>query len=106
MQVDAHYLQLYLWRFVSDENLPENINYLQRKACHNFNIIAGMLSSGTYGKLVPEKMKFYAYDVNKNSFPRGIGELKPPPTDIDGTKMFSQNICKINMTKKLRKYNV
>ena len=21
MQVDAHYLQLYLWRFVSDENL-------------------------------------------------------------------------------------
>ena len=67
----------------------ENINYLQRKACHNFNIIAGMLSSGSYGKLVPEKMKFYSYDVNKNSFPRGIGELKPPPTDIDGTKMFS-----------------
>ena len=49
-----------------------------------------MLSSGSYGKLVPEKVKFYAYDANKHSFPRGIGELRAPPTDTDGSKMYSE----------------
>ena len=75
----------------------ENINYLQRKACHNYNIIAGMLSSGSYGNLVPEKMKFYAYDVNKHSFPKGIGDLKSPPTDKDGSKMFTEEQRNANL---------
>jgi len=68
----------------------ENINYLQRKACYQFNMLAGMLSSGQYGNLVPSKLRFYAYDANQHSFPKGIQFMSAPPTDIDGARMHSK----------------
>lgn len=50
----------------------ENINYLQRKACYQFNMLAAILSSENYGNLVPDKLKFYSFDANIHSFPKGI----------------------------------
>ena len=68
----------------------ENINYLQRKACYQVNMLAELLSSGVYGNLVPNKLKFYAYDANKHSLPRGIPHMTSPPEDIYGTKTHSK----------------
>jgi hypothetical protein len=51
----------------------ENINYLQRKACFQFNLAAETLKlDKTYGDLIPNYLKFYAYDTNLHGFPKGL----------------------------------
>ena len=42
----------------------ENVNYLQRKAAHQFNLVIETLSSEVlYGDMVGHKLNFYSYDA-------------------------------------------
>lgn len=60
-------------------------NYLQRKAAYQFNLAAASLQlNDDYSDLVPNYVKFYAYDTNVHGFPKGIPAMTPPPEDLYG----------------------
>ena len=65
----------------------ENVNYVQRKAAHQFNMVAEMLSKDSS---LSGKIKFYSYDAYQHSFPKGITYLGPPPQDTTGTLVASE----------------
>lgn len=65
----------------------ENVNYVQRKAAHQFNMVAEMLSKDSS---LSGKIKFYSYDAYQHSFPKGIAYLGSPPQDTTGTLITSE----------------
>lgn len=58
----------------------ENVNYVQRKAAFQFNLLIETLSNEElYPGLVGNKLRFYSYDAYVNAFPKGIPFLSSPP---------------------------
>jgi len=63
----------------------ENVNYVQRKACFQFNLVIEQLSNeAMYGDMVGRLLKFYSYDAYQYGFPKGIPYGKSPPQDKRG----------------------
>ena len=68
----------------------ENINYVQRKACYQYNLVAETFADeALYGDTVPRLLKFYAYDSYLHGFPKGVPYGKSPPHDTRGTEIVS-----------------
>ena len=68
----------------------ENVNYVQRKAANQFNLVIETLSSeALYGDMVGHKLKFYSYDVYSQGFPKGIPFGKSPPQDTTGVHVHT-----------------
>ena len=58
----------------------ENVNYIQRKAAFQFNIVVETLSNeALYGPIIGSKINFYSYDAYEHAFPKGIPFLSSPP---------------------------
>ena len=55
----------------------ENVNYVQRKAAFQFNLLIETLQN--YPGIVGEKLTFYSYDAYQHAFPKGIPYLTSPP---------------------------
>jgi len=69
----------------------ENVNYAQRKACFQYNLVIETLSNeAKFGDMVGQKLKFYAYDAYQQGFPKGIPTERAPPHDINGRKVASE----------------
>lgn len=68
----------------------ENVNYVQRKACHQFNLVVETLSNEVlYGDMVGHKLKFYSLDAYQHGFPKGIPYGQSPPQDTTGVHIAS-----------------
>ena len=68
----------------------ENVNYVQRKACHQFNLVVETLSNEVlYGDLVGHKLKLYSLDAYQHGFPKGIPYGQSPPQDTTGVHIAS-----------------
>jgi hypothetical protein len=45
---------------------------MQRKGAYQFNLAAQVMNDHKYGDMVPDQVKFYAYDAYQSGFPKGI----------------------------------